>query len=126
MNNRTMEALQPLHDQLRHVFEVATIEPLQMQIHEWQCKTFPGQSPSGQVEHLKRELDECLAQPDDIEEHADALILLLGFFSRQGHAIEDVIIAAKEKHAKNLLRKWPTAPDEGGVFHHLEEGKAAA
>lgn len=74
----------------------------------WSAKTFgPGQRLKGVLEHLRRETWEVEADPGDIKEWADLLILVIDGATRSGHDGEDLITAYHEKMAENRLREWP-------------------
>jgi hypothetical protein len=73
---------------------------------EWALKTFPHQTTVGVLNHLKKEVDECLANRQDIEEYADVLLLLFTALGREGFTVRDLAEAAFAKLEKNKLRKW--------------------
>lgn len=74
----------------------------------WSAKTFgPGARLLGVIDHIKKELIEVEAAPDDISEWADVLILAFDGALRSGHEPQDIIDAIKAKQAKNEKRTWP-------------------
>ena len=75
---------------------------------DWSAKTFgPGPRLLGVIDHIKKELVEVEAAPDDISEWADILILAFDGALRQGHEPQAIIDAIKAKQAKNEKREWP-------------------
>lgn len=71
-------------------------------------KTFgPGARTKGVVEHIRKELNEILAKPDDIEEWVDVMILAIDGAWRAGYSPEEITWALDAKQFKNEGRKWP-------------------
>lgn len=58
------------------------------------------------LEHLMREAKEAWEHPDDIEEHADILLLLLDSTWRNGWGVWELLEAARKKQLKNKKRNW--------------------
>jgi len=83
------------------------LDKFQQKCFEWSAKTFGVRPPSGPLAHLKSEIDEILAKPDDIEGWADAYILLQDAAARQGIRMSQIFDASKSKHQKNTQRDWP-------------------
>jgi hypothetical protein len=74
----------------------------------WSEQTFgPGDRTVGVVNHIKQELDEILAKPNDLSEWMDVVILALDGAWRSGATTQDIIDALVAKHLKNKDRKWP-------------------
>lgn len=69
------------------------------------------------LRHLQREIQEIIDEPDDVEEYADALILLIDSARMAGIVADDLLDAAFSKLEVNKKRKWKPA-DEEGVFEH--------
>ena len=69
------------------------------------------------IKHMRKELDELAAKPNDIMEFADMFLLLLDALWRQGFSINQLLAAAYEKLHVNRKRKWKK-PDKGGVIEH--------
>jgi hypothetical protein len=101
--------------------QAATLENLRLALEEFSKKTFPARTIQSVNCHLKEELDELMAKPDDIEEHADVLILYLQIFSMAfpGKNAFDLLQAAWAKLEKNKSRKW-LPPDADGVVRHVK------
>jgi hypothetical protein len=71
-------------------------------------KTFgPGQRSQGVVDHIRKELEEILAKPDDLEEWIDVVILALDGAWRCGGSPQQIINTLIYKQTKNENRKWP-------------------
>lgn len=74
----------------------------------WNLNTFgPGLRTEGTVAHIRKELDEVLADPTDYKEWVDILILSLNGLVRLGLSPAEIIPAVKAKHEVNKARKWP-------------------
>lgn len=74
----------------------------------WSLDTFgPGERTLGVIDHIRKELDEVAAAPDDASEWADIVILALDGAMRAGIEPQDVIDAVIAKQAKNEAREWP-------------------
>ena len=86
---------------------------------DWAEKTFPQRTNHSILTHLRRELDEIEANPDDVEEWADAMLLFLHGLRERKIDLKHLIVALDIKFEKNKKRKWGT-PDEHGVVEHLE------
>jgi len=96
------------------------IKHLQRQ-RNFSTKTFgPGQRTSGIIDHIKKELVEIEAEPDDLEEWIDVVMLALDGAWRAGHTPVDIANALKAKQAKNENRDWPdwrTSDPEKAIEH---------
>lgn len=98
-----------------------TLEEFRKQHYAWALKTFgPDQDP---LLKLEGEVQELQAQPKDLEEYADCLILLLDGFSKHLPALTaaDLLLAAFRKLEKNKARKWQPIPGKPGTFQHVKE-----
>ena len=74
----------------------------------WSIKTFgPGKRTNGVVAHIRKELMEVEADPEDIFEWADIIVLALDGAWRSGFTAEEIIDALQKKQDKNIARKWP-------------------
>jgi hypothetical protein len=91
---------------------------------QWQHETFgPNRPVTGVLEHMRREIAEIEAKPQDRAEWADLLILLIAGADRAGVPLKDVLEAAVLKTHVNKRRKWPdwrTQPEDAPI-HHLKE-----
>lgn len=88
---------------------------------EWSEDTFgPGKRTLGVIDHIRKELDEIAAEPDDIEEWVDVIILAFDGAWRAGWEPQQIIDAIKAKQAKNERRSWPdwrTASADEAIEH---------
>jgi len=91
---------------------------------EWSRATFgPGARTLGVIDHIRKELDEIAAAPDDVEEWVDVIILAFDGAWRTGWEPQRIIDAIKAKQAKNERRSWPnwrTASDDHAIEHERE------
>jgi hypothetical protein len=72
------------------------------------------------IDHIKKELKEIEADPDDLSEWIDVVILALDGAWRAGYAPVEIIDALVAKQTKNESRKWPdwrTAPADQAICH---------
>src|SRR5690606_32514882 len=73
---------------------------------EWSESTLgPGGRTEGILAHIRKELDEIAADPRDIEEWADVIILAIDGAWRSGASAEDLAEALAAKQAKNRARQ---------------------
>lgn len=94
---------------------------------DWSQKTFGKDSELiegfrgtiGAADHLEKEAREIQANPGDIAEHADALLLLLDIVRRAGYSIFDLLKAAEDKMVVNKARKW-NKPVPGKATEHVK------
>lgn len=88
---------------------------------EWSEKTFgPGKRTAGVCDHIRKELLEIEADPDDALEWLDVAILALDGAWRAGLSPEQIIGGIVGKQAKNERRTWPdwrTAPADKAIEH---------
>ena len=84
-------------------------------------KTFgPGARTRGLVDHIRKELVEIEADPADVSEWIDVIILALDGAWRAGYSPEQIGAALEAKQGKNELRKWPdwrTADPNKAIEH---------
>ncbi len=75
---------------------------------EFSERTFgPGSRTDGVIDHIRKELREIEAAPDDLSEWVDVVILALDGAWRAGHGPQQIIDAIVAKQAKNEARTWP-------------------
>jgi hypothetical protein len=88
---------------------------------EWGKKTFgPGKRTGGVVEHIRSELEEIEAKPEDLDEWIDVVLLAIDGFNRHGGTCEEFIRRLEAKHRRNEERKWPdwrTLPEDCSIEH---------
>lgn len=84
-------------------------------------KTFgPGARSKGVVEHIRKELLEIEADPTDLEEWVDVVLLALDGAWRAGWAPEEIAYAVEAKQTLNEVREWPdwrTASPDKAIEH---------
>lgn len=91
---------------------------------EWSDHTFgPGERLGGVVAHIREELTEVEAEPGDIAEWADLLILAIDGATRQGFSGADLIAAYHDKMLTNRMRQWPDWRDfsEDEPINHVRD-----
>ena len=87
------------------LFDFATLLHIQREFSE---RTFgPGSRAKGIVAHIRKELLEIEAAPDDLTEWVDVAILALDGAWRTGASPQQIIDALVAKQAKNESRAWP-------------------
>ena len=88
---------------------------------EWSGRTFgPGSRTLGVIDHIRKELDEIEADPADLGEWVDVIILGFDGAWRAGWQPQEVIDAIKAKQARNEARTWPDwrdLPDDQAIEH---------
>ena len=88
---------------------------------DWSERTFgPGDRAKGVVDHIRKELNEIEADPGDLKEWIDVVILGLDGAWRSGASPEQIIAALVAKQTKNEARQWPdwrTAPTDKAIEH---------
>jgi hypothetical protein len=88
---------------------------------EWSERTFgPGPRTKGVCDHIRKELAEIEAAPDDVEEWIDVVILALDGAWRAGASPETIIMRIVGKQTKNEARNWPdwrTADPDKAIEH---------
>lgn len=74
----------------------------------WNLATFgPGKRTAGTIDHIKKELREIEADPDDAKEWVDIVLLGLNGLVRQDRSPAEIIGAIRGKDAENRKRRWP-------------------
>jgi hypothetical protein len=96
---------------------------------EWSRLTFgPGPRTKGVIDHIRKELKEIEAEPHDVGEWVDVIILALDGAWRCGAAPAEIIAAIKAKQARNEARTWPdwrTMSEDRAIEHVRTEGDAS-
>ena len=91
---------------------------------EWSERTFgPGERAQGIIDHIRKELREIEADPQDLCEWIDVVILALDGAWRSGATPDQIIDALAAKQAKNELRAWPDwrTADPSKAIEHIRE-----
>lgn len=100
-----------------------TASVIQGQI-DWSRETFgPGERTRGVIDHIGKELREVTAQPYDVEEWIDIVILAIDGAWRHGATPEQIIQTYRAKLSANQLREWPDwrTMDEDHAIEHVRE-----
>ncbi len=96
------------------------VDILQTKLFEWSSATFgtpQERGPEGPLNHLRKEINEAIDDPDDIVEFADMYMLLSDAASRAGHSMSDVLYASIEKLLVNKKREWGPINADGFSEH---------
>ncbi|MGB0683384.1 MAG: dATP/dGTP pyrophosphohydrolase domain-containing protein [Magnetovibrionaceae bacterium] len=67
----------------------------------------PGARTQGVIDHIRKELDEIEANPEDITEWVDVILLALDGAWRAGYSPESIVEAMEFKQSINEERDWP-------------------
>lgn len=67
----------------------------------------PGPRTHGLIDHIRKELTEIEADPLDLEEWVDVIILAIDGAWRAGHSPAEIVSALLAKQRKNAAREWP-------------------
>ena len=112
---------------------LATLSALDLVAHIHRARAFsektfgPASRPNGVIAHIRKELEEIEAKPDDLEEWIDVMILAMDGTWRAGFEPEEIAAALVAKQTKNESRVWPDwrAVPAGEPIEHdrSEEGK---
>lgn len=87
---------------------------------EWSQTTFgrdAARGPIGPLKHLLKEAAEAIANPGDLTEYADCLLLILDATRRAGFTLTRLLDAAAVKLDQNRNRAWPAPVDDEPVEH---------
>lgn len=80
----------------------------------------PGPRTAGVLDHIRKELLEVEAKPDDVTERADVIILAFDGATRRGFTGQQVLDAVLAKQTRNEGRTWPdwrTQPADKAIEH---------
>lgn len=114
------KAIDKVTDQGIKSFDI--IDHLQKQ-KEWSEKTFgPGERSVGVVDHIRKELDEILENPTDLEEWIDVIILGFDGAWRAGYDPWQIMQTMMAKQKKNERREWPDwrTAEPGKAIEHIK------
>jgi hypothetical protein len=113
-----IEALVREYGRLRDRFDLVTHLERQRLFSRY---TFgPGARTAGVIDHIRKELEEIEADPSDIAEWVDVIILAFDGAWRAGWEPADIVAAIVAKQAKNESRVWPdwrTADPDKAIEH---------
>jgi len=94
-------------------------QQLQDEIGIFTEKTFPNATAKSKALHLAEEAHEAAADPADVLEWADCMILLLDGARKAGFSTNDIHRAVLKKMEINKQRAW-NAADKDGVVRHVK------
>ena len=87
----------------------------------WSSRTFgPGTRTQGVLDHIRKELIEIEADPLDVGEWVDVIILAFDGAWRAGWEPQEIIDAIRTKQTRNENRVWPdwrTADPDTAIEH---------
>lgn len=87
---------------------------------EWSKKALgPGANVEGLLKHIAEELEEIRANPVDVYEWVDVIILAIDGAWRAGYSAEEIVVALITKQRINTERKW-TVIDEDTPIEHVK------
>lgn len=117
-NNRYLDEARAARAELKKRFDLATHLAGQ---RAFSLRTFgPGARTKGVVDHIRKELAEIEADPSDISEWIDVVILGFDGALRAGWEPAEIVAALVAKQAKNEKRRWPdwrTADPDKAIEH---------
>lgn len=88
--------------------------------HAWSLHTFgPGQRTVAVLKHIRKELDEIAANPDDVMEWIDVALLSFNGAMRRGCTAEILCKAFEYKLAELRGRTWPPPGADDEVMEHI-------
>ena len=81
----------------------------------------PGPRTAGVCDHIRKELREIEAAPDDLSEWVDVVLLALDGAWRAGYTPEQIAAAIEAKQTKNQGRTWPDwrTAEPGKAIEHV-------
>lgn len=77
--------------------------------------------PVGPLKHLRKEVEEALADPSDKMEYVDCFFLVIDAARRAGIGPTELLTLAEEKLAINRARKWAKPTSDEPVEHERGE-----
>jgi hypothetical protein len=86
----------------------------------WSNETFgTGRRTLGVTNHIRKELAEIEADPDDVREWVDVIILAINGYTRHGGKPEELAEMLEAKQRVNFERAWPKAGPEDEAVEHI-------
>ncbi|RRY17890.1 DUF550 domain-containing protein [Brucella anthropi] len=105
-----------------------TIEAYFARQIEWSTNTFgPALRTNGILAHIRKELKEIEAEPHDLTEWIDVVMLAMDGFWRHGGSVDELMSRLLAKQRKNMARTWPdwrTMSDDVAVEHDRSKDKS--
>jgi hypothetical protein len=106
---------------LGEIFDFDLMDYVAAQV-KWSRATFgPGPRTKGLTAHIRKELLEIEATPDDLEEWIDVIILALDGAWRCGALPDEIIAQLIAKARKNHGRQWPAPMSQDEPVEHVRE-----
>lgn len=102
------------------------VEHLERQ-QDFSLRTFgPGKCTERLIDHITKEFAEIAANPDDLVEWVDVILLALDGAWRAGHMPEKICAAINSKLERNMARTWPDwrTADPSKAIEHVRESEA--
>lgn len=88
---------------------------------KWSRETFgPGRRTAGVLDHIRKELAEIEADPTDVNEWVDVIILAFDGAWRAGWKPQQILDAIAAKQQRNEARTWPdwrTMSEDQAIEH---------
>ena len=89
---------------------------------QWNRSTFGEGTHTGSIlRHIRKELEEIAAKPDDLEEWIDVIILAINGYWRHGGEPADLMTHLQAKQDKNIARRWPAPGPGDEPVEHVRE-----
>lgn len=117
--------IKSLQEVKQHLTDRAATFDLIAHLHgqrAFSARTFvPGERTAGVIDHIRKELIEVQADPHDLSEWVDVILLALDGAWRHGHTPEQIAEAIAAKQARNEARTWPdwrTMPTDKAIEHY--------
>jgi hypothetical protein len=76
----------------------------------------------GILQHIEKEVAEVRANPQDLSEWCDVVILALDGAWRQGFTPYEICKALEAKQAKNMARTYPADVPDNQPSEHVRDG----
>ncbi len=87
---------------------------------EWSSRTFGyGARTLGVTKHIEKELAEIRANPYDLSEWVDVMILAMDGYWRHGGSAASLEGALQAKQDKNVTREWPAPTSQDDPVEHV-------
>lgn len=120
-NNRYQQEARDARAELKARFDLVSHLARQKAFSE---RTFgPGARTKGVLDHIRKELTEIEADPSDIMEWVDVIILAFDGAWRAGWEPQAIVDAIAAKQARNERRRWPDwrTADPDKAIEHVRE-----
>lgn len=89
---------------------------------DWSRRTFgEGKRTAGITAHIAKELDEIRADPSDLTEWIDVIILAMDGYWRHGGMPANLLEDIRRKQAINLARRYPKPTTQDEPVEHIRD-----